>query len=81
MDPGDGNKVRVKPLDILNLEYLNRSGHMFHFLPDSFFRWGLRELFQRKLAYQKAVFNLQYYAGIFESNYLIDNEVPSCPDE
>lgn len=81
LDPHDGNKVQVKNMEILNLEGLNRQGHMFSFLPDNFYRWGMRQLFKRRLAYQKATFNLQYYSQQFENSFLIGNQPPTCPEE
>ena len=77
----DPHQFRVKRPELLNLLNLDYSDHMFAFLGPLFFKWGLEENMERNFDYDEVTIDFAAEAETFEEQYLIGNEIPSCPDD
>ncbi len=75
------DNFRVKPLDVVNISSLDRSGHLFSFLSDGFFNWGISQMVEDKLAYDTTEIDFQKWADRFKNLVLIPNEPASCPED
>ncbi|TXB59741.1 hypothetical protein [Phaeodactylibacter luteus] len=75
------HQFRVKRPELLNLLNLDYSDHMFAFLGPLFFKWALEENMERNFDYDEVTIDFAAEAETFEEQYLIGNEIPSCPDD
>jgi hypothetical protein len=75
------NNFRVQDLEFINVSSLNRSRHLFSWLPDLAWEYAIKQRMRQKLSYQNTLIDFQKHANAFETSYLANNNTPDCPND